>query len=550
MKNLSIDQIVYIHDRIIEKFGGGSGILNRSNLESAISSINQTFDNKDLYKSDFDKICRLSYNLITSHAFVDGNKRVGVVTLVYLLGLNNIELKIPAEILTDTILDVASSKIDYIEMRGIISNYITPNIKEEDMKLIKESKSSIKETFDKDVIAKRQADYRKFAGLSDDEKITESNLDKWALNAVASRNRCSVEDIKECLFESISLNEDKTVGQAANELNAEVAQGTGGQIESALDRALKVAKRANRRGQRGDYPNVLLVGEAGTGKSSIVRQWARDNGIALMEVRAAGMDATDIGGAIAPNKEGDTVVRLASTEFDKLDRPNSVLFLDEYNRAPREVRTNLLELVNSHVIPDAREEGDQRFLPNFLFTVAAINPPNNRYNTDEMDDAERSRFRTINITFDPNYLNNFLGKRYDRLAADPDNDDEETLEYVRKKTLADKLLTSKKFTFDTPEDMDTGRDRLGEYYKPLNYRSFTLLLDNSDGTKEDLLDLWSDFVNANKKRMAEDILANYVDIDDKANSALKRGSGSDIFKKTVTPWDKIMDMYGDKIDVN
>ena len=124
MKNLSIDQIIYIHDHIIETFGGGSGILNRNNLESAISSINQTFDNKDLYESDFDKICRLSYNLITSHAFVDGNKRVGVVVLVYLLSLNNIELKIPTETFIDTILDIASSKIDYTEMRGIISNYI------------------------------------------------------------------------------------------------------------------------------------------------------------------------------------------------------------------------------------------------------------------------------------------------------------------------------------------------------------------------------------------------------------------------------------------
>lgn len=544
MKNLSIDQIIYIHDHIIETFGGGSGILNRSNLESAISSINQTFDNKDLYESDFDKICRLSYNLITSHAFVDGNKRVGVVVLVYLLSLNNIELKIPTETFIDTILDIASSKIDYTEMKGIISNYIIPNIEEENMKLIKESKQVVKETFDPDIKAKRVAEYRRLAGLSDNDTITESSLDDWALKAAATRNRCSVEDMRECLLESVTLTED-TLGQAADQLNAEVADK--GDIESVLDRVLKVAKRANRRGQRGDYPNVLLIGEAGTGKSARVRQWAAENGVNLMEVRAAGMDATDIGGAIAPNKEGDTVVRLASTEFDKLNRPNSVLFLDEYNRAPREVRTNLLELVNSHVVPDSREEGGQRFLPNFLFTIAAINPPNGRYNTDEMDDAERSRFRTVDVTFDPINLNQFLSKRFDKLADDPDNDEEERLEYIRKKAIANRLLTSKKFSFDTPEDMDTGRDRYGENYKPLNYRSLTLLLDQSDGTKEDILALWPQFVNAGKKRMAEDILSDYVDVDDKANAALAKGTKSDVFSKTTTPWDILLNKYGDQL---
>lgn len=418
------------------------------------------------------------------------------------------------------------------------------NIEEENMKLIKESKQVVKETFDPDVKAKRVAEYRRLAGLSDSDTITESSLDNWALKAAATRNRCSIEDMKECLFESVTLTED-TLGQAADQLNAEVADK--GDIESVLDRALKVAKRANRRGQHGDYPNVLLIGEAGTGKSARVRQWAAENGVNLMEVRAAGMDATDIGGAIAPNKEGDTVVRLASTEFDKLNRPNSVLFLDEYNRAPREVRTNLLELVNSHVVPDSREEGGQRFLPNFLFTIAAINPPNGRYNTDEMDDAERSRFRTVDVAFDPINLNQFLSRRFDELANDPDNDEDERLEYIRKKAIANKLLTSKKFSFDTPEDMDTGRERYGESYKPLNYRSFTLLLDQSDGTKEDVLALWPQFVNAGKKRMAEDILADYVDVDDKANAALARGTKSDVFSKTTTPWDALVDKYGDQI---
>ena len=37
--------------------------------------------------------------------------------------------------------------------------------------------------------------------------------------------------------------------------------------------------------------------------------------------------------------------------------------------------------------------------------------------------------------------------------------------------------------------------------------------------------------------MIEDILEDYVDVDDKANDALKGGTDSEIFKKHETNWD-------------
>lgn len=419
------------------------------------------------------------------------------------------------------------------------------NIEEENMKLIKESKQVVKETFDPDVRAKRVAEYRRLAGLSDDDTITESSLDNWALKAAATRNRCSVEDMKECLFESVKLTED-TLKQVADQLNAEVA--TKGDIEEALDRSLKLAKRYVRQGKRSDFPNVLLIGEGGTGKSSRIRKWAHENNVNLLEKRIAGMEPTDLSGPMAPDFKGSKVAdRLSSIEFDPLNRPNSVLFLDEYNRATSKVRTNLLELVNSHLLPDAREDEHQRFLPNFLFTIAAINPSGSRYDTNELDDAEVTRFRTINVEFDPLILNDHLSKEFDEDAADPENDEEERLEYIRKKAITNKLLTSKKFSFDTPEERDEGRERYGQFFRPLDYRSFTGLVKTSDGTKEDLLALWPQFANPAKKRMAEDILADYVDVDDKANAALARGTKSEVFAKTKNLWDVFVDKYGDQV---
>lgn len=200
------------------------------------------------------------------------------------------------------------------------------------------------------------------------------------------------------------------------------------------------------------------------------------------------MDDTDLGGAISKG-EGDysnVVVRLASTEFDKLNRPNSVLFLDEYNRAPKSVRTNLLELINSHVVPDPRTESGQRYLENFLFTVAAINPATSLYDTDTLDMAERTRFRNIDVNPEPRELLKHLTKVFKEAADKASNEVRKQRAEGRLK-LATALLTNRNFDFDTKEDIEKSVSEDKGNGLALNYRTLTELLKGSDGTKEDFL---------------------------------------------------------------
>lgn len=330
----------------------------------------------------------------------------------------------------------------------------------------------------------------------------------------------------------------QAVDKAADAINAEVVDANSGQgiIERELDRALVVNLRKNKRGE-GDFTNILFIGEAGTGKTSRIRAWAIKNNINLVEVRAAGMDDTDLGGAMAPDKNGEVVNRLASTEFDELNEPRSVLFLDEFNRAPASVRTNLLELVNSHVVPDPRVKGKQRKLEGFLFTVAAINPAVAGYNTDELDKAEKSRFKKVNVPAEKSNLLWWLKNRYENILKKPETDEDEKKEIAGKIGLATKLLNSKEFTLDTSEEADAveGED------SPLNNRTFTLLLDYCDGTKKDFIDNWSNFCNPAKKKKVELILKDYKDVDDKASQLLNQHkTEADIFKKNTNLYDAMM----------
>ena len=74
MKFLSLSQVLYLHQRIIEESGGTNGIRNLSGLESALAQPKMTFEGKDLYPELHDKATALAFSLINNHPFLDGNK--------------------------------------------------------------------------------------------------------------------------------------------------------------------------------------------------------------------------------------------------------------------------------------------------------------------------------------------------------------------------------------------------------------------------------------------------------------------------------------------
>lgn len=299
-------------------------------------------------------------------------------------------------------------------------------------------------------------------------------------------------------------------------------------MEAALDMAYKANMRKKKTEQRGGrangFVNVLLTGPAGVGKTSRVKSWARSKNLFLVEEDAKGMDASDIGGAVAPDKEtGTKAIKLGTTQFDALDTGGeegsyAVLFLDELNRAPADVRGSLLTLINDHVVPDPTQPNHMRYLKKFLFTIAAINPGGGDYNVDTLDAAERSRFYIVEVTADPRSLLQHLTKVYDEEIAERDvndpDDAEEIHEFEGRKALAKKLLSSPNFFFDTSEDEEQADE---DQTNILNPRSFTQLLDMCDGTKKSLLFHWNRMVNPKKKGMAESILASYKDVENKAN---------------------------------
>lgn len=109
---ISVDDVIAIHSRIIEKTGGIDGLRDKAILESAISAPLQSFDGVDLYPGDIEKIARLGFGLAANHAFIDGNKRIGAMMTQLLLLWNGYRLQLKQNELADMFIAVADGSAD------------------------------------------------------------------------------------------------------------------------------------------------------------------------------------------------------------------------------------------------------------------------------------------------------------------------------------------------------------------------------------------------------------------------------------------------------
>ncbi len=120
---LTVDEIKVLHSKLIEKTGGSDGVRDINLLESAVFGASVTFGNEEIYPTVEEKAARLMYAITNNHPFIDGNKRIGVFTMLMTLNLNAVEIKYTQEELIDLGLSVAASNRNYEEVLEWINNH-------------------------------------------------------------------------------------------------------------------------------------------------------------------------------------------------------------------------------------------------------------------------------------------------------------------------------------------------------------------------------------------------------------------------------------------
>lgn len=264
----------------------------------------------------------------------------------------------------------------------------------------------------------------------------------------------------------------------------------------------------------------MVTGLPGSGKTASVFDWAAHVSpkVNIFSINAKNndLDAYINGYTVRSANDPSKITNAFSNNLDPLERPNSILLIDEYNRQVKsQIRASLLTLINEHTIAGNDDQGRHKF-KNLLFTIACINPA---IPTDPgaaaLIDAESSRFAfQIDYDSDPAVTIDYLKKKYDyrisKLNPKDDNYKKFLEQYLRIQDLGLYICSHKSFLYDTRNDLD---DLADQHAQMLNQRSLTVgLVDAAKGNLDKFkawVERFSKYLEKDKE-MLRRILADYV----------------------------------------
>lgn len=86
---LTLEDVLEIHTDQIDRYGGKKGIRDKTLLLSAIAQPMSIFDGIYLHATIYDKASAYLFHICQNHAFIDGNKRVALVSALVFLSMND-----------------------------------------------------------------------------------------------------------------------------------------------------------------------------------------------------------------------------------------------------------------------------------------------------------------------------------------------------------------------------------------------------------------------------------------------------------------------------
>lgn len=109
---LTLAEVLELHDRSIQQFGGSPGVRDRGLLESALATPQATFGGQYLHDGLAEMAAAYLFHLVKNHPFVDGNKRTGALSARVFVRMNGARFAPTEDEYGDHVLAVASGKAD------------------------------------------------------------------------------------------------------------------------------------------------------------------------------------------------------------------------------------------------------------------------------------------------------------------------------------------------------------------------------------------------------------------------------------------------------
>lgn len=112
-----MNEVLYLHDESLKRFGGSAGIREPGLIESALGSAQNTFyyGHGDL----FEIAAAYAFHLAEAQAFLDGNKRTATASAIAFLTLNGIPISQDDGTMYVAMIDVAEKKKTKAHLAGV-----------------------------------------------------------------------------------------------------------------------------------------------------------------------------------------------------------------------------------------------------------------------------------------------------------------------------------------------------------------------------------------------------------------------------------------------
>ena len=126
MTKFSKDKVLLLHQYIAAETGGSVGLRDEGLLESALEGAFATFEGKELCPTKEEKAARIGASLVSNHAFLDGNKRIGMYVMLTFLEVNGIRVECTDEDIVRAGLSLADGSMDYEKLLDWIREHAVP----------------------------------------------------------------------------------------------------------------------------------------------------------------------------------------------------------------------------------------------------------------------------------------------------------------------------------------------------------------------------------------------------------------------------------------
>jgi death-on-curing protein len=123
---LTLDDVLDIHARQLEKFGGQEGLRDQGLLESALAQPQAGFGGTPFHADLFEMAAAYAVHVARNHPFFDGNKRTALITALTFLTMNGFTVP-ESDSLYDAMLAVAIGQMDKSALAKLFRELAVPS---------------------------------------------------------------------------------------------------------------------------------------------------------------------------------------------------------------------------------------------------------------------------------------------------------------------------------------------------------------------------------------------------------------------------------------